>query len=78
MGAVKEGVQFHRCLSGIYYVSPVINTSFQRRVRYYYCTPGAYRREKLFAIPFGKANGTGIYRVNGVKVRSGRRPREGF
>lgn len=27
MGAMREGVLFHECLSGIYYVPPVINTS---------------------------------------------------
>lgn len=31
MGAVKEGVQFHKCLLGIYYVSPVINTSCSKK-----------------------------------------------
>ena len=36
------------------------------------------RHERLFSVPCGKVNGADIYRMNRVKVRSGRIPREGY
>lgn len=56
LGPVREGVQFHKCLLGIYSVSPVINTSSSKKSKILLLSPRSIQTRK---IPCGKANGTG-------------------
>lgn len=56
----------------------VINTSSSKKSKMLLLSPRSLRHERLFSVPCGKVNGADMYRMNRVKVRSGRLPREGF